>query len=78
MNNKKESLGAWVWSYIISIGVIGGGTIAFIITWAVKGFWTACLYVLIGAGGLFAFLVLLMFVLVFAEWLHDNIFTSND
>ena len=79
MNNleKKESLGSWVWSYSISIGLIVGGLIAFIAVWCIKSFWTAVLYAIIGVGGLFGLFLLLCVVCLFAEWLHDNIFTGD-
>ena len=75
--NKNENLSSWVWSYIVSVGLIVGGLIAFIVVWCIKGFWDAVLYALIGFGGLFGLLVILCFVCIFAEWLHDNIFTDN-
>ena len=80
MNNLKkkgDSLSSWVWSYIVSAGLIVGGLIAFIAVWCIKSFWTACLCVLIGVSGLFALLVVLAAVFAFAEWLHDNIFIDS-
>ena len=59
---KKESLSSWVWSYIVSVGLIVGGLIAFIVIWCIKGFWDAVLCVIIGLGGLFGLLLLLCII----------------
>lgn len=80
MNNfkeKDENLSSWVWSYIVSVGLIIGGLIAFIVIWCIKDFWTAFLCVIIGVSGLFGLLLILCITCAFAEWLHDNIFTGE-
>ena len=80
MNNlekKGDGLSSWVWSYIISVGLIVGGLIAFIAIWCIKGFWTAVLCTIIGVGGLVGLFLILDIVCLFAEWLHDNIFIDS-
>ena len=74
---KDENLSSWVWSFIVSVGLIVGGLVAFIATWCIKGFFTAVLYVIIGFGGLFGLFLIFAIVCIFAEWLHDNIFTGE-
>lgn len=77
LEKKGGGLSSWIWSYIVSVGLIVGGLIAFIATWCIKGFFTAVLCVIIGFGGLFGLLLILCIVCIFAEWLHDNIFIDD-
>ena len=80
MNNfkkKDENLSSWIWSFIVSVGLIIGGLAAFIAVWCIKGFFTAVLCVIIGFGGLFGLFLLFGLVCIFAEWLHNNIFTGE-